>query len=343
MIIKTEKEYRAHPALNFSSISDFDTSPSLYLRNRSQKSKHDGDKAYFHVGSALDCLLTDGEEAFKSQFVTGTVDAPTGMMLDFCDTFIHSKIDGMTDQDAIHQAYQKSKYRISKDRVWAECQKGVGIQYITEKLEAYPATYLSRENGELVKRMLESISSNPKVVYYFREEHKGIERKFQFPILFNTCGVEAKALLDLLFIDHNEKKVYPIDLKTTGKRVEEFPKSFVSFKYYLQAAYYSEAVRQWMQTQTMIGVNDYSGYTIENFQFVVVSKKGYGIPLIFKTTDQDLHCGRHGGTIKGLGQRRGYEKLIEDLQWHKANNYWSTSRELFESSHTLTLDIFDNE
>ena len=75
MIIKTEKEYRAHPALNFSSISNFDASPTLYLHNRSQKSKHDGDKAYFHVGSALDCMLTDGEEAFNKQFVVGTVDA----------------------------------------------------------------------------------------------------------------------------------------------------------------------------------------------------------------------------------------------------------------------------
>jgi hypothetical protein len=341
-IIKTEKEYRAHPAINFSSLSDLDTSPGLYLRNRSKKSKHDGDKIYFHIGSALDCLITDSEEEFNKQFVIGTVDAPSGMMLNFCDTYIHSKIDGLSDQDAQHQAYQKSGYRISKARVWEECNKGIGIQYINEKLEAYPATYLSREDGNLVKRMYESINSNPKVVYYFRDKNiKGIERKFQFPILFNACGAEAKALLDLLFIDHNEKKVYPIDLKTTGKRVEEFNKSFVSFKYYLQAAYYSEAVRQWMQTQTMIGVHDYSDYTIENFQFVVVSKKGYGIPLIFKTTDHDLHCGRHGGVVKGLDYKRGYEQLIDDLQWHKANNYWDTSRELFESSHTITLDIFE--
>ena len=63
--------------------------------------------------------------------------------------------------------------------------------------------------------------------------------------------------------------------------------------------------------------------------------------MIFQVTENDLNCGREGGVIPGIGYRRGYVQLIEDLNWHKANNYWDSSRELFESSHTVKLNVFE--
>ena len=341
-IIKTEKEYRAHKAMNFSSLSEFDSSPKWYFYNKQRHNPHDGDRSYFHIGSALDCIMTDGMDQFKKDFVVGTVTSPTGNMRTFCDTFVHCKIDGLDDDTSIHQAYVKSGYKIKVDRVKTKLAEGVGRVYIKEKLAADKKTYLTKDEGELVQRMYNKVQENPKINYYFsRKDEDSVERKFQFPILFTVNGIECKALLDLLFIDHKEKKVYPIDLKTTGKSTAEFAKSFVSFRYYLQAAFYTEAVRQWMVAQSLIGICDYSKYTLEPFQFAVVSKSGYEIPFLFKTTPYILACGRDGGILKSNGEyRRGYVKLLDDYQWHTANKYWETPRELFESQHTVTLDVF---
>jgi hypothetical protein len=245
----------------------------------------------------------------------------------------------------MHQAYVKSGYKIKIDRVKTKLNEGVGRTYIMEKLNAHPKTYLTKDEGELVHRMYNKTKENPKVNYYFeRDREDNVTQKFQFPILFTVNGVECKALLDLLFIDHDEKKVYPIDLKTTGKSTADFGKSFVSFRYYLQAAFYTEAVRQWMRTEAIVSEYDYENYTLEPFQFAVVSKSGYEIPYIFKTTPHILKCGRDGGILKTNGEyRRGYVQLIEDLNWHKSNNYWETPRAEFEAQHTLTLDVFENE
>lgn len=46
-------------------------------------------------------------------------------------------------------------------------------------------------------------------------------------------------MFDELIVDHVEKIIYPIDLKTTGHPEEDFEQSFLTWRYMIQAQLYS--------------------------------------------------------------------------------------------------------
>ena len=137
-------------------------------------------------------------------------------------------------------------------------------------------------------------------------------------------------------IDHNEKKIYPIDLKTTGKHVLSFSQSFVQWHYYIQAAFYTDAVKYLRDNL----YPELSGYSIELFKFVVISSKDPMRPLVWETTDHTISCGKEGGFINGR-YRKGYIELAKDMKWHIDRELYDYPREVYEGQGTLTIDVFE--
>jgi hypothetical protein len=72
---------------------------------------------------------------------------------------------------------------------------------------------------------------------YFKPTNPNEISHKQFPIYFDYMDEECKGLLDILFINTEEKYIQPIDLKTTTN-VWSFPKSFLRYGYQIQAGFY---------------------------------------------------------------------------------------------------------
>lgn len=343
----TEKEYRAYNAINFSSLSSLSDSPKWYRYEQLNKDDSKWDKSYFHIGSAFDALLTEGMEALENEFVVGTVEPTNAKLLGFCDYYIHALWDGQSKDVALQIAKQKSGYKITVKALKGKLE-GAYATYVEEKLASKGKKFLLPGQMELILKMYENFKDTPEVSKWFiaRADEFGIERHFQKPIIFSIEGIECKALLDCLYIDHVNKKIYPIDLKTTSKNVESFYGSFEKYKYYLQAAFYTEAVRQWVFSETLAAASgfgtDFTGYEIMPFSFAVCEKSLYNKPLMYVCTENTLEKGRTGGVVKGTSKRvKGYEQLIYDMLWHRDQNLWDFPREVYESSLVKVLDVFE--
>src|SRR5690606_40380902 len=91
-------------------------------------------------------------------------------------------------------------------------------------------TLLTSEEYNIVKNKGEQVRNCTHTREYFNSEYQNSEEKeyhYQFPIVFRCGKRECKGLLDLLVIDHKNKTIQIVDLKTTGKSNLSFPKSFI--------------------------------------------------------------------------------------------------------------------
>lgn len=193
---------------------------------------------------------------------------------------------------------------------------------------------LSKDEIEEVFKAVELVKANPFAYEYFVNSDSSIELVHQLAIYFSYNGEECKALLDGVKIDHQLRQIQPFDLKTTSQTVYAFPKSFMEFGYYRQAAFYTEALKQDPVIKSFLE----EGYTLLPYIFIVTEIRNYSThpAIIYRTTPEHMELGLNGGTVNGK-YYKGINQLLEDYRWHTDNNYWEMSRELFKNKGEAVL------
>ena len=248
-ILTTEKEYRAFKALNYSSLSNYVFAPSYYLHRKTHKEPMN---ANFAVGGAVDTLVTGTIEEFNETYVIGTLSKrPDGNPGKLCEMLVE-----VFDEDApiddillgnipdryvnkinncIRKVYKRYKIKDVIEKVFSNA---LVVAYIKEAImiKIKGKIFLSKEEFDLSTNMVRKLKLSASANHLLFEEVDHYERLFQYPIVFNFMGLRCKSLFDLLLIDHKNKQIRPIDLKTMRKKVEEFEGSFLFWRYYIQAA-----------------------------------------------------------------------------------------------------------
>lgn len=197
---------------------------------------------------------------------------------------------------------------------------------------------LSTNEYEGVLRAKQSITENDFTNYYFYQIFMHHELMHQVPIYFTYKGVECKALLDGILIDHRDRTIQPFDLKTTGKSVYEFQDSFLYWGYYRQGAFYERAL---LSKQSPVKDLLKDNYKLLDFIFIVVesSKDSLNPAIIYRTTEKDRHCGIHGGYVRGKFYK-GIDTLLDDYLFYTKNDLWDLPKDLLDSNGEVVLDIF---
>lgn len=296
------------------------------------------DTEFFRIGGALDCLLTDPEN-WEERFIILDVERPTGKMMDF----VKALPPGLTERSPLEDfaaareaAAYKYPLKWCVDNFWKTKE---AVSYYRHNDIPKDKTVLSSTEYEGVKRASESLLNSDYTSHFFRPRHIQYEVMHQVPIYFEYMGVECKALLDGVLIDHEGKTVQPFDLKTTGKSVYQFPLSFMQFGYYRQAAFYDYAMRSEYSP-----VNDLlnNGYKMLDFVFIVVesSKDSWNPPVVYVTTAKDRYHGLEGGTVGGR-YYKGINKLMSEYIYYKENDLWDIPKDLLDSHGNLELNVFD--
>lgn len=139
-------------------------------------------------------------------------------------------------------------------------------------------------------------------------------------------GLDLKAKIDCLIIDHENKVIKLVDLKTTYSAYG-FKKSFEEWKYYRQLAFYSIAVTQYLIENYAKKDIDLSGYDVRPYIVAVETKAPFSC-VVYEVDDSYLDSGLSDAEI-----------LLRKLQWHYETDVWHQSKEEYENGGVMKLSI----
>lgn len=353
--IMSEPEYRKLSNLSYSKLAGVDRSPSNL--------KQDGVEMTpaLIYGSAVDVLAFDGKEEFEKKFATISTRKPGFKAMPIIDELykeLENNLDPLDDSVIIPDLSFYEERLLELGKLHEYGGKNWGDDAIIRNLMKECADYfqsivlnrgkliLDPEQFEFVKNSVNTLYTHPFTSKYFDREQEGIDIYFQFPIVWEYYDesidktIDCKSLLDILLVDHNQKKLYPIDLKTTGKSVMYFPYSFIDWNYYLQASFYTDAVH-YLKDKLY---PEYFDYEVETFKFVVISSKNPVKPLVYNTTAMVIESGRNGGFLKTKSYHnevKGYKELVRNMYWHIEKDNYMYPKEVYDKNGELTLDVLE--
>lgn len=280
----TEEEYRADPALSYSTLAKyerggFNSIPTLFDKVESPS---------LTLGSAVDSLITGGEEEFESRFIVADFPSvPDSIIIIVKELFrlcssIDKTIESIKDNMVIHVAEQFNYQSNWKPETRAKVIKEKGSEYYSLLYVAGDRTILNTETYNTVLAMVDALSNSESTKYYFASDNPfepEIERVYQAKFKIELKGIPYRCMADLLLTDHKKKIVYPVDLKTSYKHEYEFYKSFVEWNYQIQARLY------WRIIRAVMDKDDYfKGFHLAPYRFIVVSRDCNPLVWIFNNS-----------------------------------------------------------
>ena len=308
----SEDVYRQDPALSYSTLAKFDRTGFNGIPNLFDKISTPS----LQFGSIVDCIMTDGDDEFaKKYFVADLPELETKEILICKQIYDNSKtslkeIPEQTILDAIisneyHQNWQE------KTRVKV---------FIEHTAEYYSCMVLANGRDIITKKMykdaidcVEALRTSEATKNIFSPVcafDDDIEKLYQLKFKTTLHDIDYRCMADLLIIDHKNKIVYPIDLKTSSHYEWDFYKSFIDWSYHIQARLYWRIIRNIMNKDDV-----FKDYLLADYQFVVVNKESK-CPLVWQFEDTQ----KEGELIVGNYKLRDPEVIGNELYNYLANN-----------------------
>jgi len=354
----TDKEYRSLEIVSYSSLSKLADSPQSYKASQGDDRK---DTPEMILGTVVDMLLTQ-KDRFDEEVYVMTADKPSvETMLTYCTRLAEN---GNT---AI--AYGASGYKISPDAVFKKFEKE-GKAYYEALLAAKGKMIIDADGMFTANQLVTQLTSNPFTKGYFISDSPDVELRFQVSVIweaqFNPLDgklikevktMKVKSMIDVVHIDHANKMITPIDLKTGG---EGFMRSYWRWKRYLQASMYTDC----LQFAEWEGY-DLADYEVRPLKFIFADTNLKSAPMIYSSTELDILAGRTGvnyleplGSVKvnaddpvksvdsigwgdlGQSKRKGYQQLIAELDWHQRYDIWDYNFEDYQNMGERQINAF---
>jgi len=332
------------------------------LKDVTEKELYYEEKEHLIIGSAVDDLLTMGEQVFNNTYYVTIAEKPSGKTL----STLHKLFDNM--MEIFDEEYVKflSFSTIAQDDILTACeQEDFQSRYKTptkiNALEKYSAYFdeLCKSYGKQIittddKAKIDAIVDSFKKSYFGwifnvangekdeeNYDENEIDIHFQKPIYFDYEGVPSKALLDILLVNHDTKEIAIADLKTTGDSLINFKYSAMKFRYDIQAAFYISAVKEWMKTKP-----EFKDYTLLGFTFLVENTINQNGAVSFDCSNEFLKMGRVGreafyfqkedGPTIHYPKIKGFVDAMDDYNWYLEHGF-EKERIIVEQEDMLRL------
>lgn len=249
------------------------------------------------TGSAIDSYVTDPAFFSEKYVIRPDVNEPTGQdkkIIEFL--LIHSPDNSEFSEELMQEAYAYAEVKQRNlDKVKEDLTKYK--EYIAFEFNARNKVVVSKEEHFNI------VTRGKKIVKYLSSYDNEI--LYQLPIYFKFNDVDSKALLDVVVIDHINKVIRPIDIKTyDGYPGYDFidARIYGNFRYDIQAFWYTQALKK-----------QYPYYSILPFKFLVCSTK-YDIDLvefdIKRFRDNTIADTFRGVELYQYYETYGYEDVI---------------------------------
>ena len=315
--------YEDNTRVSNSSLGWFLESPRLF------RDRLDG-KVEFKATSAMEngtmvhmYLLQPNE--FKESYRALDFVAPTSQQQkQFCLDYISSKANkpilkaleafkanysttGKTDEDNAKRGLEMA-LKLKPYIKWLRSADG-GKKIIS--WSSVNSLKLTKENVLLHKKAKELLytSTNSEGVIAFNEFHINWSWK-----LSETRTLECKSLIDRIIIDHNNKTIKLVDIKTTAS-VPNFKHSFEMYDYGRQMAFYWYAIEHQLSVVENI---DIEGYTKETY-IVAIQNNGSYECRVFSVSSETVET-----------KSEEIKQILSDIDWHMQSNLWDHTKSYYE-------------
>lgn len=322
-----EETYRADPAISYSTLSRFDREG---WRNISHLfDKVEGPALRF--GSVVDTLLTDGIDAFNEKYFVCEFPALSENLISIAKRLKENKpnqrMSTILDDEilAVASDFQPN---------WGDIAK---VNHIRTKCETYfnllalagDRVIISQKECDDAITCVRELKTNIYTKAFFDENDNRYERVYQLKFKSSYEGIEVRCMFDELIVDHAKKIIYPIDLKTTGHPEEEFDKSFITWRYYIQAQLYTYILGQVIKDDPY-----FKDFKISNYNFVVINRFTLA-PLVWKY--EDNFCAHD--MVDNTGEvHKNWRKLLVELNYYLNN----CSKYSLESTNNKGIMVINN-
>lgn len=332
----TEKEYRDAPRESYSSLKEMTELGGRFYAEREPKKF---DPSGFALGNLVDEVITgDNFDASSHYTITDvksdrrSANNPMKLLNILIEEHFDKAVNGgKLDVEWLVELAQQNK-------LWSTFSVPVVIKKITQsnffeqlnlfRLEQLGKPLISEEEYQLGMMMSETLINHEYTNKYFGFTE--LDRHYQTKIFFKLNGVDVKAMLDLLLIDHDKKIFYPIDLKTGIDK--SFLRNFDQFKYNLQGSMYSASIHSIIETK-----EEFKDYKVAPFKFIYISRENPTVPGIYEMTEEYVVKGMTGFKDLMGNHKKGILEIIDDHKWYKKNGVTDGYRDIIENNGVFTL------
>lgn len=276
----TEEEYREDSALSYSTLAKYERGGFNTLETLFDKVESPS----LTFGSAVDSIITGGEQEFNDRFIVA--DFPeisstittiiTAIFNDYKDTYINL-ID--IPESIIIDYTNNFKYQLNwKLETRVKVLKEKGAEYYNLLYISNNKTLLDTKTYEDVQNSVQTLKESDATKFYFQTDNPfdDIERLYQLKFKSTFNGINYRIMADLIIVNHKEKWVMPIDLKTSSHYEWDFHKSFIDWNYQIQARLYWATLRQNMDNDEY-----FQDFELKDYRFIVINRKTL-TPLVWE-------------------------------------------------------------
>lgn len=311
----TEEEYRADPALSYSTLSRFNREGFDNLAHLFDKTESPS----LLFGSVVDTLLTGTKEEFDKRFFVADFPELPDKQREIVEGIFHAAkpgeswdkvMDAVILEHLLANNYQPNWKVETRIKVIRE----VGREYYDLLTLADGKTVVSQKLYQDALDCVETLRKSESTKWYFEADNpfnKNIERLYQLKFKGSYEGINLRCMADLIIVDHEKKIVYPCDLKTSFKPEWRFYKSFMEWGYWIQAQLYWYLIRQAMDKDEY-----FKDFKLADYRFIVISNRTRK-PLVWEfpqtQTITDLKLGEH--------KLRNWRGIAEELNTYLTRDY----------------------
>lgn len=295
------------------------------------------EKKHFIIGKAVDSNITHGEDIFNQQFHISQLKKKPGpksmsvikLAFDKARANFPAGIDAnmAAYKEEIYDACNEQEYFMNRaakiaignkpfedDKRIETLLKDNGNAYWVDLSLAEGKQILADDEAMIANAIIMSWKTHKHTAHLFKDS-ANVDIVYQFPLFWSYNDVDCKGLIDMIIIDHTNKRIIPIDLKTLGDFVTRFNRAILKRRYDVQGSFYHFGLSQCLtQLATLIN-KPLTGYSIANFAFVVESTIRPGCPLVFPMDDSLMLVGKKGNGDNLSGWEQGIELFKE---WSQA-------------------------
>lgn len=269
----SEEEYRADSALSYSTLARYEREGFNNL-----------DKLFDRIetpsltfGSAVDSIITGGQEEFDERFMVAEFPSMPDSIVKIIKSLYkqyagtYRSLLNIPDNSIIRETEDQNYQMNWKPETRAKVIKEKGTDYYNLLFIAGDRCIIDTQTYQDVVNAVRVLKESSSTKLYFADDNPfepDIERLYQLKFKGEFDGITYRNMADLIIVNHKEKWVKPVDLKTSSHTEWDFYKSFVDWRYDIQARLYWSIIRQNMDKDEY-----FKDFKLLDYDFIVVNKR----------------------------------------------------------------------
>lgn len=322
----TEEEYRADPAISYSTLSTFSRETQRIIPFLFDKKEAEA----LRFGSLVDCLMTE-PETLRDRFFIADFPQTSDKISAICKK-VYELSGGVRNllaigEDTLLKVIQEEAYYPNwKESTRIKDVQTKGEEYYNLLSLAGDKTIMSSEDYERAKSCVDQLRNNPFThdIFFENPFQEDVEKIYQLKFRTETLAeVPVRCMMDFCIVDHTNKTIRPVDLKTTGKDEEKFEDSFIQWLYMLQGTMYSQILKD------ILSKDEYfKDFTILPYWFIVINRFNQA-PMVWVFDDIFWEGDFLDSETNKV--QKGWRRLLTELVWHMNTQQLDYSYDTYQS------------